>query len=726
MNELPAAQPCYRVAVRALCDFTARAGDLDHRFTPSPTAQQGIEGHQLIAERRGVGYESELSLRGEMVVAGARLVVSGRADGFDPAARRLEEVKTHRGSLARMGANQRALHWAQAKVYGALLCRARQLERVELALVYLEIGSGQETRLTEQATASELEAFFADQCQRFLAWAEQEAAHRRRRDTALSTLRFPHTDFRRGQRELAEAVYKTAATGRQLLLQAPTGIGKTLGTLFPMLAAMPRQGLDRVFFLTMKTPGRRLALEALRTLGVAAAPEPGVASVPLRVLELVARDTACEHPGKACHGDACPLARGFYDRLPAARQAAVDCGSVLDRPTLRELALAHDICPYYLGQELVRWCDLTVGDVNHYFDTSALLFAATQAQEWRVAVLVDEAHNLVERARGMYSASLDQQRCNAVQRRAPPALARPLGRVVRQWRELLAAESAADDEAPRLLEALPAGLILALQQAVSAVGDYLAEHPSGEVDELQAFLFEALALCRLAESFADHSICSLTRRARGRATLTLRNLIPADFLAPRLAASHTTVLFSATLSPADYYRDLLGLADEAVWWEVASPFDSTQLEVRLARHLSTRWRDREHSLDGLVAVIADQYRRAPGNYLAFFSSFAYLDAAQTRLAREHPDIPTRCQQRGMDEAARQTFVDDFVAGGRGIGFAALGGPSPKASTCPGSAWWGPLSPLWACRPSARTTRYSRRDWRRASVAVSTTPTAIPA
>ncbi|MBD3896694.1 ATP-dependent DNA helicase [Halomonas sp. ML-15] len=684
MSEASADRPCYRVAVRALCDVTARSGDLDHRFTPSPTAQQGIAGHQLIAERRGVGYESELSLHGEVEVAGARLLVSGRADGFDPEARRLEEVKTHRGSLARMGANQRALHWAQVKVYGALLCRTRQLERLELALVYLEVGSGQETRLTEPATADELEAFFVAQCQHYLAWAEQEAAHRRRRDSALTALRFPHPAFRQGQRELAEVVYKAAGTGRQLLLQAPTGIGKTLGTLFPMLAAMPRQGLDRVFFLTMKTPGRRLALEALRTLGVGEDSETTAEPLPLRVLELVARDTACEHPDKACHGDACPLARGFYDRLPAARQAAVARGGVLDRAALRELALAHSICPYYLGQELVRWCDLTVGDVNHYFDTSALLFAATQAQEWRVAVLVDEAHNLVERARGMYSAGLDQQRCNAVQRRAPPALARPLGRVVRQWRELLAlntAENAA--ETPHLLETLPVGLIQALQQAVSAVGDYLAEHPSGEVDELQAFMFEALALCRLAESFGDHSICSLTRHGRGRATLALRNLIPADFLAPRLAASQTTVLFSATLSPADYYRDLLGLAEDAVWWEVGSPFSGAQLEVRLARHLSTRWRDRESSLDALVAVIADQYHRTPGNYLAFFSSFAYLEAAVSHLSRDYPEIPSRCQRRGMDETARQAFVDDFVAGGRGIGFAVLGGAFAEGIDLPG-------------------------------------------
>ena len=680
MSEAPVASPCYRVAVRALCDFTARAGDLDHRFTPSPTAQQGIEGHQLIAERRGAGYESELSLHGEVVVAGARLLVSGRADGFDPLAGRLEEVKTYRGSLARMGANQRALHWAQVKVYGALLCRARQLKRVELALVYLEVDSGQETRLSEPASADELEAFFETQCRHYLAWAEQEAAHRRRRDAALLALRFPHADFRCGQRELAEAVYKAVGTGRQLLLQAPTGIGKTLGTLFPMLAAMPRQGLDRVFFLTMKTPGRRLALEALRTLGVVDDAE----TLPLRVLELVARDSACEHPDKACHGDACPLAQGFYDRLPAARQAAVEHNGVLDRAALRELALAHGICPYYLGQELVRWCDLSVGDVNHYFDSSALLFAATQAQEWRVAVLVDEAHNLVERARGMYSAGLEQQRCNAVHRRAPPALARPLGRVVRQWRELLASAAAGQDaEAPQLLEMLPGGLIQALQQAVSAVGDYLAEHPSGDLDELQAFMFEALALCRLAESFGDHSICTLTRHGRGRASLVLRNLIPADFLAPRLAVSHATVLFSATLSPAGYYRDLLGLGEDAVWWEVGSPFSGTQLEVRLARHLSTRWRDRDASLDALVTVIAEQYYRAPGNYLAFFSSFAYLEAALTRLAREHPGVPTRSQRRGMGETARQDFVDDFVEGSRGIGFAVLGGAFAEGIDLPG-------------------------------------------
>jgi len=206
-----------RVAVRTLCDFTAREGDLDHRFTPAPSAEEGIAGHAEIARRRGEGYQREVALAG--VVEG--LEVRGRADVYDPAARCLEEVKTHRGDLSRMAANQRALHWAQAKAYGALLCAERGLAEITLALVYLEVGNGRETRLEQRCDAAELWAFLAALCRRYRAWAKQEAAHRARRDAALQGLAFPHADFRPGQRALAEGAYKAAATGRCLLAQAP-------------------------------------------------------------------------------------------------------------------------------------------------------------------------------------------------------------------------------------------------------------------------------------------------------------------------------------------------------------------------------------------------------------------------------------------------------------------------------------------------------------------------
>ncbi|MDN3554365.1 ATP-dependent DNA helicase [Halomonas maura] len=700
------ASPGYRVAVRALCEFTARRGDLDHRFTPAPSAREGIEGHARVTARRGEGYEAELPLVGHR----EGLAVAGRADGFDPAANRLEEIKTHRGSLARMADNQRALHWAQVEVYGALLCAERGLSRLTLALVYLEIASGRETVLTREATAAELEAVFARHCRDFLAWAEQEAGHRRRRDAALAGLAFPHAAFRPGQRQLAEDAYRAAATGRCLLVEAPTGIGKTLGALYPTLAAMPRQGLDRLAFLTMKTPGRRLALDALAALGAA----EHEARLPLRVLELVARDKACEHPDRACHGEACPLAEGFYDRLPAARRAAVARGW-LDRASLREVALDHRICPYYLGQELARWCDVLVGDVNHYFDASALIHGLARADGTRLGLLVDEAHNLVERARGMYSAELDQRRLNRLRKAAPPALSRPLGRLARRWQALL---READERDWQALDAVPRGLLGALQQAVSAVTDYLGEHPAGGEAALQEFLFEALAFTRLAEAFGEHSLCELRRPGRGRAVLALRNLVPADFLAPRFATAHSAVLFSATLSPPAYHRDLLGLPGDSVARRVAAPFAAEQLEVRLRTDISTRLRDREASLAPIVAELADQYRRRPGHYLAFFSSFAYLEAALARLREAWPAIPVRAQHRGMDESEREAFLAGFDPGGAGIAFAVLGGAFAEGIDLPGERLVGafvatlglpPFDPLNEALKARLQARFGRGD-----------------
>ncbi len=669
----------YRVAVRALCDFTAREGDLDHRFTPAPSAREGIEGHTLVASRRGADYLAEMPLSGVF----ESLTVTGRADGFDPTRNRLEEVKTHRGSLERMADNQRALHWAQVKVYGALLCAERHLEQITLTLVYLDITSGKETLLSQDASAAELQAFFATQCQRFLAWAQQEAGHRQRRDSSLQTLRFPHATFRPGQRELAEDVYKATSTGRCLLAQAPTGIGKTIATLFPMLSAMPRQQLDRIAFLTMKTPGRRLALDALATLRAGRDDE----RKPLRVLELVAREKACEYPDRACHGESCPLAAGFYDRLPAARQAAVE-QAWLDRDALREVALAHDVCPYYLGQELARWADVIVGDVNHWFDSHALLHGLAQANDWRTGVLVDEAHNLVERARGMYSAELDQQRFSRLRRAAPKVLSRPLGRLARQWQAVMK-EAALEEEgepgkpAYRLLAMLPDKLVTAAQQLGAAITDHLGEHPEDASLELQEVLFEALAFCRLAEHFGEHSLCDLTRFGRGRAVLGLRNLIPADFLAPRFKAAHASVLFSATLTPAYYYRDLLGLPANTVWREVASPFTAPQLEVHIRRDISTRFRDRTASIEPIVEVLAQQYQGRPGHYLAFFSSFAYLEAVLARFRQAHPAVPAFSQTRGMPEAERDAFLTRFEPGGKGIGFAVLGGAFAEGVDLPG-------------------------------------------
>ena len=663
----------YSVAVRALCEFTAKVGDLDLRFTPSPSAQEGIVGHRTVASRRNAHYQNEVALEGEY----QQLKVRGRADGYDPDSNRLEEVKTYRGDLAAQPANHRQLHWAQVKVYGWLMCQKLGLSEIDLALVYFDIVGEGETLLNQRFDAPDLEQFFKQQCALFLDWARQEMQHRAARNAGAQSLAFPHADFRTGQRTLAESVYKAVCTGRCLMAQAPTGIGKTIGTIFPQLKALAPQQLDKVFFLTAKTPGRKLALDAAQVL-YDSSPE-----LSLRVLELVARDKACEHLDKACHGDSCPLAKGFYDRLPAARQAASQV-RLLDQRSLRNVALAHQVCPYYLSQEMARWSDLIVADYNYYFDFGAMLFGLAQLNQWQVSVLVDEAHNLVERARSMYSASLDQYSLKTVRDSAPEALKKPLQRLNREWNALHK-----DQLAPyQAYAAKPDKLLQALSLCTSAMGDYFNDHPDALTGDLQAFYFDALQWAKVAELFNEHFIFDITKRSftakRSSSTLCLRNVVPAEFIRPRLTAARSSVLFSATLSPRHYYADLLGLPADTAWVDVESPFKAEQLQVSIVERISTRFVHRQASLEPIVALIAQQFAAQPGNYLAFFSSFDYLQQVAQLLAERHPQIALWLQSRGMAEAERQAFLDQFTPHSQGIGFAVLGGAFGEGIDLPGA------------------------------------------
>jgi DNA excision repair protein ERCC-2 len=709
----------YVVAVRALCEFTARRGDLDLRFTPSPSAQEGMAGHLLVASRRPAGYQTEIALEGSH----AGLQVRGRADGYDAALNRLEEIKTHRGDVNAVPDNHRCMHWAQAKVYGHLLCCKLSRATMQIALVYFDIGTQQETVLAEQYDASQLQAFFQEQCEHFLHWARQEAAHRSARDHALTALAFPHQDFRSGQRDLAKAVYRAARDGECLMAQAPTGIGKTMGTIFPMLKASPAK-LDKVFFLCAKTAGRQLALDAIKRLRHA------VPELPLRTLEIVARDQACEHPDKACHGASCPLARGFYDRLPMARQEALQAG-VWDETQVRATASAHAVCPYFLAQELARWADVAIGDYNYYFDYNAMLHGLAQANQWRVGVLVDEAHNLVERARGMYTAQLAQADAAALRRRVAKVLRRPLDAINRAWQEMLDTR----EDGYGVLETPPARLLSALQQGVAAIADYYAgtnsaqasvPAPGSAEDALQQFYFDALRFIRMAEQYGAHSLCDISLPAAGatgaaqdealaaaqakalakapaktpaksyargprgkqlaqrQATLCIRNVIPASFLAPRFAAAQSAVLFSATLNPWQFYRDTLGLPAACMCLDVPPPFKPEQLSVHVVRNISTRYRDRAASLAPIVDLMAAQYRRRPGNYLGFSSSFEYSRQLSDLFRDRHPDLQMWEQLPGMSPAQRDGFLARFTPESAGIGFAVLGGAFGEGIDLPGA------------------------------------------
>ncbi|WP_144777302.1 ATP-dependent DNA helicase [Marinobacter maritimus] len=662
-----------KVAVRTLCEFAAREGDLDFRYTPAPSAEEGIAGHQAIQGKRGYGYKSEYSLTGECM----GLSLYGRADVYNPHSGLLEEIKTHRGDVSRIRPHQRALHRAQLRAYGALLCRQENRKTLKLSLVYFDIGKNRETPLTETAKADELWQELEVLCGHYRLWAEQEAHHREQRDIRLAGLRFPFAEFRPRQRQLAETAYKNTVKGETLLLEAPTGLGKTLGTLFPALMAMPTARHDRLAYLTCRNTARQLAVDAVERLR-AAQDTPQI--WPLRTLELVAKADACEHPDKACHGDSCPLAKGFFDRLPDARAEAAQAGTTLTQEVLAKIAAGHGICPYFLAQEMARWCDLIIGDVNRMFDQSALLHGLTRQNNWKTAVLVDEAHNLVDRGRGMYSVQLDQQRLLKVRKTAPKALKPHLDRAARAWQGVIRDQSDNSD-GPVFLDSLPSALTGSLLGLVSGLTDFLADNPPDLA--LQEVLFESVAFMKLADSFGDHSLCEFRREGRGRASLTIQNLVPADFLRDRFQAAASVLLFSATLSPGVYYRDLLGLPEDSRFISLPSPFSADQLQVHFTPKISTRQAHREGSVLPIATLIAQQYRARPGHYLAFFSSFKYLNEVSEALARHAPDVSQRSQYPGMSPQQRKEFLAGFREEPGSVAFAVLGGVFSEGIDLPG-------------------------------------------
>ena len=692
----PASPWTYTVSVRSLCEFSAKQGDLDRRFTPSATALEGQQGQLLVAQRRGADYESEVALQ---TVEGA-LRVRGRADGYDPRRRCLEEIKTLRGSPQDVPANRQQLHWAQLLTYGALFCRERGLSEIALALVYFDFATQTETELLEVFGADALHALFSARCAQFLDWAEQEARHRAARDLALTQLPFPLPAFRQGQRELSTAVYRAARDGRCLLAQAPTGIGKTVGTLFPLLRALPAQGIDKLAYLTCKGTGRETAMASLQML------RDGTPGRALRVLTLVPQDSACVHPDKACHGDDCPLAQGFYDRLPAARAQAVALGW-LDAAAQRRVALAHGICPYYLGQELMRWADVLVGDVHHVFDPRGALWGLAQAQEWKLALLVDEAHNLVERARAMHSAELSLAQLRAARALAPAALHDAFDSLLQALQDASLEQATAYAVWPELPDAL--------EQALERLGAALSEHFQSRptaIGPLLNFHFELQRWLKLADSLGAHTLLDLQLADEGsatdsltpEATLSLRNVVPASFLRPRFAALQSCTLFSATLGPRDYPVCLLGLPEDTAWIDVPPVFPAEHLQVQVARQVSTRYAHRAQSLPTLLSVLVRQFDAQPGNYLAFFSSFDYLQQAAAALAQQRPDIPQWRQDRAMGHEARLDFLQRFAPDGQGIGFAVLGGVFAEGVDLPGTRLIGafvatlglpPVSPVQA-------------------------------
>lgn len=652
------------LSIRTLCEFCDRAGDIDLRYTPAPTALEGIQGHKRLQTRRPKTYIAEFPLAED--IDGFHL--KGRADGWDPSQNRVEEIKTHRGNLERQSSGQRQLHLAQLRSYGAMLCLRESLQEIHLRLSYLEIASDEVTQFDFTVAADELINELTQRVTQFRAWQDTLDRHREARQNSIKPLTFPFPSFRKGQRELAEAVYKANNRAKQLLIEAPTGSGKTLGTLFPAIKALQTESLDSLYYLTTRNTARQVALDAF-TLIQSDSP------LPLILVEMTSKEAGCIEPDKLCQADSCPLAKGFFDRLPAARDEAFTTQQkTLDQAALQSLAKQYSLCPYFLGQELSRWADIVVADINQFLAPSAILYGYLVQDERKVSALVDESHNLISRCRDLYSLELRQSDYRFDSNNHD--LQRALDAVQRAWQLLFSDRSGEQ----AFINYLPDKLEIALQKLCSIIGEELANDPSSI--ELQNLLFASSAYLKLAEQFGEHSIARVEKPRRGRGELAILNMDPSLFLMERWQSLHSLTLFSATLKPFDYYQQLLGLNDP-VSGSLPSPFEPDQIRLTIRRDIDTRYQFRERSIRPIAELLVEQYHQNPGNHLFFASSFSYLNEIAQAVAEIDPDMDLHPQSQAMSNEERQAFLDAFTPTSRKLGLAVLGGLFSEGVDLPG-------------------------------------------
>ena len=709
-----------KLSVRELVEFLLRTGSIDSRFAGFDRANEGARIHRKLQKAAGEGYQAEVFLSETREVDGIPFTIEGRADGIfqsEDGVTVIDEIKTTAIPTDEIQEDGNPCHWAQGMVYGAIYAKQQGLPRLDVRLTYYQIDTDEIVRFPRHFTQEELDAFFEGLLRQVAPWARCQLDWDTRRAASLNALRFPFETYRPGQRALAGEIYRACKAGgkggARLFCQAPTGIGKTMSALFPALKAMGEGHGEKLFYLTARNTTQAAAEDALARLR-ASAPE-----LALRSVTLTAKEKAClcrDAEGRpACLPELCPYANGYYDRLKTALSALLDGGSgCFDRTVLAETGRKFSVCPFELGLDLSEWCDVVIGDYNYLFDPVVRLRRFFDASgDW--LFLIDEAHNLPDRARAMYSASFSKASLTEAKRSLGPgksALKTALRKADKAFLEsrravaelaprhgTLPAEAApAEAKQTSLLDApeaetafalpeplfaedgtvffreLPAGLLKPLQALTAPLQDWLEQHPDAEAHTaLLDLYFKVQDILRAAERYDEHFTAQLT--AYGSALdLHILCLDPAPFVDASLSGGRAAALFSATLTPPGYYRNVLGCPDaRAVALE--SPFPPQHLGLYCLPSISTRYRDREASIRPLSDALAAMAKGKVGNYLAFFPSYAYLRQVYEDFTARYPDIPTLAQESGLDDAGRAAFLARFAPHPEKtlLGFGVLGG-----------------------------------------------------
>lgn len=664
-----------RIGVREFVEFTVRTGDLNPVTTNSNnTALIGAKIHRRLQSAYDDTYEKEVYMKHSVRVNDQDYVIDGRADGIQTTTKGVvvEEIKTSARSWEQLPPNTKDRYWAQASVYGHFLCQERDLDHITLDLVYYQTSNDAVTRFSQTQTAAALNDEFDDLLAEFGDWLKLRSDIIQARDKSIQDLAFPFPAYRKGQRELAAAAFKTIAAATRLFVEAPTGTGKTISTLFPTIKAMGAGLIQRCFYLTAKQSTRHVAESAmalLETHGLVAK------SITLTAKDTITFDDEPDDPTKN------PYMIGYYDRLKPALKDMLANENAITKKTIELYARKHTLDPFEFSLDASLFCDVIICDYNYLFDPAVYLQRFFAEADEANFFLIDEAHNLVSRARDMYSAEIDDAAFTQLKVALAPFKGAGLPAIKGNLTKLITAFDVVRLSMDGKRELFRADPVEAFVEALDRLSQSIHEWLSGElrtdqqavVDLLLPVYFVCLGFLRIYDFYND---CFETKLTDDGQKLTIKEMCldPSAFISDSLDKGRGAVLFSATLSPLPYYQDVLGGSENSLAYRLASPFDPQRQAVIVTGNIQTTYKQRQQSLPEVIASLTVMCGAQPGHYLVFLPSYAYLTQVAEAFEAANPEMRVVKQVGTMDAEARAQFLDHFREDPEPlIGFAVLGG-----------------------------------------------------
>ena len=697
------------LSVKELCTLAYLEGDLDLRpgrgYRPSfERAALGAEIHRKLQAEAGALYRAEVSLVNTTLYESIAFEVSGRADGIICAdgTVTVDEIKTV--SAKAFDLPPLVTHDAQLKCYGYFVARERELEAIDLRLTYYCTADGRIRYHTQTYTAEELAAYYRWLLSRILYRAQILVEHETVLRPSARAAHFPYRSVREGQDIMIREVYRDIRASKRLFVEAPTGTGKTLSALYPAVRALGEGYCDKIFYLTAKAATRREAFRAAAQLFSA--------GTQLRTVILTAREQICVNEAARadeagvshhCNPVDCPRAKGFFDRLGAALCEALSTLHGFSRTSVLEIAERHHLCPYEFQLALSEFCDTVICDYNYAFDPMVYLrryFEPDAVAQNRYVFLVDEAHNLADRATAMYSAHLTARDVSALWQMLPEgdalfATLEKLSVPMQGFCRLCESDTVYDEDG------VPHGFYINRApmedfcRAVSEVRTALDARLRTECGEVLEKAIYRLAVTLkhfevVSEHYDDHFLTFIEREGDS-CSLRLICLDPSRILNTCFSRAQASVLFSATLTPSDYFADILGGGKGAVRISVPSPFRAEQFALVAVANLSTRYEDRAKSHARIASLLAATASGKPGNYIAYFPSYAYMEAVLEKFKKKYPKVSAVVQTRGMRADQREEFLSAFRDDGKlRVGFCVLGGSFSEGIDLPGGQLIGSI------------------------------------